>query len=119
MPNAEVLQRMAMASALLLVINNTQNASGILTNKFFEYLSAKRPIIAIGPTDGDAAEILKRTEAGRMIDYKDEKGTEDFILSLITDFEKGNLAVDVKNIDNFSRRNITASLAQILDSLVS
>jgi glycosyltransferase involved in cell wall biosynthesis len=118
MPNAEVLQRMSMASVLLLVINNTQNASGILTNKFFEYLSAKRPIIAIGPTNGDAAEILNRTDAGRMIDYQDEKGTEDYILSLIADFEKGNLAVDVKNIDNFSRRKLTASLAQILDSLV-
>lgn len=118
MPHKEVLQRMTRASVLLLVINNTQNATGILTNKFFEYLSAKRPIIAIGPTSGDATEILKKTEAGQMFDYSDETGTEEFLRSLKNDFEKGILSVKVKNIDNFSRRNLTASLVQILDSLV-
>lgn len=119
MPNREVLLKMAQASVLLLVINNTQNATGILTNKFFEYLSTKQPIIGIGPPKGDAAKILEDTGAGRMLDYQDEKGIEDYIRSIITDFEKGMLSVDVKNIDNFSRRNLTASLVQILDSLVS
>ena len=109
---------MPLASVLLLVINNTQNATGILTNKFFEYLSAKRPIIAIGPATGDASEILKKTGAGQIFDYSDETGTEEFIRSLKSDFEKGMLSANVKNIDNFSRRNLTASLAQILDSLV-
>lgn len=117
MPNQEVLRKMAEATVLLLVINNTPNATGILTNKFFEYLSVKRPIIAIGPTAGDAAEILKNTGAGRMIDYTDVFGTENYLRSLFDDFNKKQLTVDVKNIDAFNRRNLTAILAQILDSL--
>ena len=38
-------------------------------NKFFEYLASNRPILAIGPEDGDAAYILKDTAAGEIFDY--------------------------------------------------
>ena len=50
-PHFQALGKMSMSQVLLLLINNTQNAKGILTNKFFEYLSVKRPILAIGPSD--------------------------------------------------------------------
>ena len=117
LPNREVLLKMTQASVLLLVINNTQNATGILTNKFFEYLSAKRPILAIGPTNGDAAEIINMTRAGKIFDYKDEKGMDIYLHELISDFNQRTLKVDPKNIDTFSRRNLTSSLAKLLDSL--
>jgi glycosyltransferase involved in cell wall biosynthesis len=119
MPNTEVIRRMAQASLLLLVINNTPNAKGILTNKFFEYLSVKRPIIGIGPTEGDAAKIFEDTGSGCMLDYLDEKGIEKYIRSVINDLREGLHSVDIKNIDNFRRRNLTKELAETLDSLIS
>jgi hypothetical protein len=117
--NREVLKRMKEATVLLLVINNTQNAAGILTNKFFEYLSAKRTILAIGPPNGDAAKILEECTAGKIFDYHDETGLESYLSELIDQFRKGSVNTDTKNIDTFSRRYLTGKLVKILDSLLS
>jgi len=54
----QVIEEQQKSKILLLVVNNTPNAKGILTGKMFEYMAAKRPILMIGPPDGDAAEIL-------------------------------------------------------------
>ena len=56
---------------LLLAVNNVKSAKGIITGKIFEYLQAKRPILAIGPVDGDLAEIINDTNSGVVIDFKD------------------------------------------------
>ena len=82
-PHSETPGLLNAASVLLLVINNTPNAKGILTNKFFEYLSSRRPVLAIGPVDGDAAFILNEAGAGEIFDYDDIPGIK---LQLLTTF---------------------------------
>ena len=59
MPHREVMHEIQRSQVLLLLINNTPNAKGILTGKIFEYLGSGRPILSIGPEDGDAAIIIK------------------------------------------------------------
>ena len=61
------------AQVLLLLIPNIEKSKGILTGKLFEYLTAKRPILAIGPEEGDLSEILKETNSGIIVDFDDEK----------------------------------------------
>jgi hypothetical protein len=118
LPHSEALERMLSARLLLLVVNNTQNAKGILTNKFFEYLAARRPIIAIGPTDGDVAEILKESMAGRILDFNDEEGTISYLDELHTKYTCGAMEVEISNIDRFTRRNLTASLVTIINQII-
>ena len=57
------------------------DAKGILTGKLYEYLAAQRPIIGIGPVDGEVADILRETGYGTMIDYNDRKGMRTAVLS--------------------------------------
>lgn len=102
---------------LLLLINNSANAKGILTGKFFEYLAAKRPILAIGPSDGDVAEVLKETNAGRIVDFEDEKKMTELILDFYEKFKAGNLAVTSNSIEKYFRKSLTQHLTEILNSL--
>jgi glycosyltransferase involved in cell wall biosynthesis len=110
MPHIKALERMAMAQLLLLLINNTPNAAGILTNKFYEYLSVRRPILGIGPADGDTAAILKITRAGKISDFGDFEGIKQNILSFYNLYLKNKLEINSGNIDRFSRFNLTKEL---------
>ncbi len=55
-PHAEAMRHMQRARVLLLLLNDTPNAKGILTSKLFEYLSVGRPILAVG--GGDVERVL-------------------------------------------------------------
>jgi glycosyltransferase involved in cell wall biosynthesis len=112
MPHLKALERMAMAQVLLLLINNTPNAAGILTNKFYEYLSVRRPILGIGPPDGDTAAILKITRAGKISDFDDFEGMKHNILSFYNLYLKNKLEINPANIDRFSRFNLTKELVK-------
>lgn len=57
-PRAEAMREIMRARVLLLPINTTANRHGILPTKLYEYLSTGRPILAVGPKDGDVARVL-------------------------------------------------------------
>ncbi len=56
--HAQAMREMQRARVLLLSVNDTANAKGVLTSKVFEYLAVGRPILAFGPKDGDVARVL-------------------------------------------------------------
>lgn len=107
------------AQVLLLLIPNIEKSKGILTGKLFEYLIAKRPILAIGPEDGDLAEILKETDSGILIDFSNREQLSSEILKFYHQYQKGNLKVNSKNIGKYHRKELTKKLAFIIKSLHS
>jgi hypothetical protein len=117
-PHDQTLQILTEAGILLLCINNTPNSKGILTNKFFEYLSAHRPILALGPIDGDAAVILNETGAGKIFKFEDTTELKKHVLTLFDLYSQHNLHVESHNIDKFSRKNLTRELSELLNKLL-
>ena len=117
-PHSETPGLLNAASALLLVINHTPNAKGILTNKFFEYLSSRRPILAIGPLDGDAAFILKEAGAGEIFEYDDIPGIKLQLLKLFDLYSKRQLSLQLGHIEKFTRKNLTRELTRLLNNLI-
>ena len=115
--HAEAIVKQQSSQVLVLLINNSGNAKGILTGKFFEYLAAKRPILAVGPIDGDAAHILNETGAGKMLDFEDEKATKQTILDHYKRFKAGSLNVESTSVERFSRKSLTRELADLLNTL--
>jgi len=102
---------------LLLLINNSGNARGILTGKFYEYLAARRPILAIGPIDGDVAAVLSETGAGTIVDFEDEIRTKQAILDYYKLYKTRLLTVKTESVERFSRRSLTGELAKLLNTL--
>ena len=113
--HSEAIAKQNSSQVLMLLINQSGNAKGILTGKFFEYLAAKRPILAVGPTDGDAAVVLNETGAGVIVDFADEQETKTVIQNYYNQYKKGTLSVQSESVERFSRRSLTGELTGLLD----
>ena len=105
------------AQVLLLAVNQVPAARGIVTGKIFEYMQAKRPVLAIGPTDGDLAAILEETRCGEIVDFADEAGMKEVVLDLYRQFTKGDLSVSSTGIEKYHRRNLTGELFEMLKEM--
>jgi glycosyltransferase involved in cell wall biosynthesis len=105
------------AQVLLLLIPNVAKSEGILTGKLFEYLTAKRPILAMGPETGDLSEILKNTSSGVVVDFGNEAKLTSEIRNLYQQYKTGDLQVNSKNIEQFHRKELTKSLSEIIKNL--
>lgn len=114
LPHNEVIIEQQKSKVLLLLVNNTPNAKGILTGKIFEYMMSGSPILAIGPEDGDLANLLAETNAGKICDFNNERRLKEIILDL---FLKTDLTTINANIEKYSRRSLTKQLVQILEDL--
>ena len=70
------------SNALLLVIPDHPGNRCIITGKLFEYLASCRPVICLGPVDGDAARILEKTGHGKAFGYDDVAGITHYLGTL-------------------------------------
>jgi len=114
LPHDEVIKEQQRSRVLLLLVNDTKNAKGILTGKFFEYMSSRSPVLAIGPTDGDLAEIIKETNCGLISGFGDKESLKTNILAY---FNGGYINRNETAILKYSRKGLTRKLCDLLDTL--
>lgn len=109
-----------MQSSDMLLITNFPNESskGIIPGKIFEYLATGKQIISFGPDQADVSKILAETNAGKHFSYHDSKTIKSFVLEKFELWKSGNLFENTQNIEQFSRRNLTNKLADILGQMV-
>ena len=116
-PHQKVIVYQTMTQVLLLAVNNVPSAKGIITGKIFEYLQAKRPIIAIAPLNGDLAEIINKTNAGFVVEFEDKENLKKTILDLYKKYKDGELKIVSKNIDQYHRKELTQRLTEIIKNI--
>lgn len=115
----EAIKKQQSSQVLLLLINRSGNAKGILTGKFFEYLASKRPVLGVGPLDGDAAAILNETKTGLMVDFDDVAAAKKAILHYYELYKKNALILSSTSVDHYSRRNLTKELSVLLNKMTT
>lgn len=112
-PHNELLKIYGRTDLQLLVLAHTAIAPGNLPGKFFEYLASGNSILAIGPLDGDAAMILKETNAGVIHSHHDIERIKNSFLRFYKDWKEG--AVDAKgDVSNFTREKLTSQLIKLM-----
>ncbi|MFP3592786.1 glycosyl transferase family 1 [Chryseobacterium sp. SIMBA_038] len=105
-----------MQNSDMLLITNFPNESskGIIPGKIFEYLATGKQIISFGPDQADVSKILNETQAGKHFGYQDSETIKIFILEKFELWKNGNLLENSQNIEQFSRKNLTKKLVEIL-----
>ncbi len=119
MPHNEVVTEQCRASVLLMIVNRSKNAKGILSGKFFEYIAAKRPILCIGPEESDIAQIIKDKHLGYLVGYEDVTKMKAVLKELYIAFKSGNLGIASKSAVEYSRKSLTKQLSEILNKIVA
>ena len=91
-PRRESLRLQRESDALLLLIPEAGGRGrGILSGKVFEYLAAERPVLAVVPPDGAAAQLIRDTGAGVVAAAEDEDAIREALLALHAQWQAGEL----------------------------
>ena len=103
-------------STVLLMTNFPQESSkGIIPGKIFEYLATGKTILSFGPKDADVEKILNETKAGKHFGYDEKENLKKFILESYQNWKSGTLNQNAENIEQFSRKNLTQKLVDLMN----
>ena len=104
------IEFMIKSTVLLLIIPDHQSNKSIITGKIFEYIASGKPIICLGPVDGDAAGIIRDTGHGITFSYTDSKLISEYLARLITD----KSIIEKISPKAFSRMELTRKIIPLL-----
>ena len=114
----ESLQKQRESQVLLLLNWNDPGEKGIYTGKLFDYLAARRPILAIGLRDNVVTEVLGQTQAGMTVSSDAE--IKEQIAALYREYqEQGyvSYAGITAEIDKYSHREMAGKFAEALEEI--
>ncbi|MBK8876933.1 MAG: glycosyl transferase family 1 [Bacteroidetes bacterium] len=106
------------AQVLLLPIDRIENPEFVVSGKIFEYLQANRPILLIGPANGDAAGILNECAAGDVCEFDDFGSIKNSVTKFYTKFRNNSNVCNSVNVEQFSYKNLTKRLVALLDDQI-
>ena len=90
-----------------------------IPGKCFEYLAARRPVLAFVKDESDAAWLLRQTGAARIVGREDVELVVATLIELWRAWRNDDLSVDVDQawLGQFHRRELTRRLAIMLDAV--
>ena len=116
-PHAESVRLLMSSDVLLLHLNRTaRQTSAVSGARVFEYLAARRPILAVVPPESFAGDIVASAGAGVVVDPDNVDEIAGAIYELYLQYKSGTLGVrEGTDIQRYERRQLTGMLAALLD----
>ena len=104
---------------LLLMPDSEPRAKGLVTGKLFEYMASGRPILCIGPENGDAARILRETGAGQTVSFGDKEKIKMMLKDLYQKYLDHNLTNNISAaVEQYSRKTMAGDYARLLGQVL-
>lgn len=115
--HSKAISMMVASHCQLLIINDSQaNFSTNYSTKLFEYLAARRPILALVPEFGRAAEVIRKSKAGVVCSPRDSEAIQ---RSLRAIYDMGMVAspLPLEGVREFDRADIGRRLSEVLEEV--
>lgn len=112
--HSEAVKQQRKSQVLLLVEIDSPDTRCIIPGKLFEYMASERPIVGIGPQQADFADIIRTTNSGVFVDYTEKEKLKDTFKSYFEQFMGEGLKAHAIGLQQYSRRNLTKQLADLL-----
>lgn len=118
MPHHMVRQYVQRADVLLLVLDSNRGEATI-PGKAFEYMVSGKTVLALVPTAGVTADLIRHTRTGVVIDPENVLAVREAILDLYHKWKAGNLHLDQDwtEICKHDAKLLTGRLAVVLDQV--
>ena len=110
----EAIAHQKKSQVLLLIEIDSEETKSIIPGKLFEYMVSERPIIAIGPTGSDFAEIITNTNTGVFFTYSEKMKLKAVLLDFYNQFLEGKLQSNGIGLQQYSRKNLTEKLVKLI-----
>jgi hypothetical protein len=114
MPQAQALKAMEDTDCLLVTMTNDISLPG----KLYEYLAARKPIIALSPAGGEVDRFIRETNAGWCVDFRDRAAIQSLLGRLSTQKAdtgtcEQRIASD-ETVQRFARPHLVADYAEAI-----
>jgi glycosyltransferase involved in cell wall biosynthesis len=121
LPRADSLRFQRDSEVLLLLVPDAGGRGrGVLSGKVFEYIAAGRPILAVVPPDGAAADLVRETGSGVVVAPDDVDGIRAALVELHAQFANGGLPsveLATRDEERLSRRARVEEMAALIEEL--
>jgi len=119
LPHNEALKYTQYANIMMLLVTQSERNRRILPGKTFEYMRTGKPILALGPIDGEVARIITHTNTGIVISYDNFGKIYNTILYFYNLWKENKLKMNpISNkILAYSRKNLTQKLATVFENI--
>jgi glycosyltransferase involved in cell wall biosynthesis len=119
MPQTEALRSMEDTDCLLVTMTNDISLPG----KLYEYMAARKPVVALSPKGGEVDRFIQETGAGWCMDYRDQEGIRSLLMRLCRQkAETGSCEkriADDETIQRFARPRLVSDYAEAMVRLRS
>jgi len=114
LPFIDTINKLAESDLFVYIEDQVEISERILPAKLFDYLALRRPILALGKSDF-LSEIIRKANVGIVVAPDNVKLIKNALFDFI--YKDKNVEIDESYIQQFDRRNLTAKLSVVLNSL--
>jgi len=120
MQHPAVIQSMASSDVLLLFLGGHRTALQQFPGKFFEYLYARRVILAIGHP-GEVSKVLQRSGCGFLVPHDNRQAIKNALFDLYEKKKTGRLTIspEIAYISRYEYKNLTQKLVETLNEALA
>lgn len=117
MEHKKSIEKLIESDILLFIIGEGKGAENFYSGKVFEYMNTNRPILALVPPKGVAADVIRDTKTGYISETTNVNNIKDLMLKLYTDWKNNTIKLQPNwdKIKTFERKELTKQLVTIFD----